>query len=80
MVVQTNDPALTAVIATDCRISSLFFPNNMRVPVEVTEERIDADLDIQPVMEDLLTRIGDMWVPWAEFEEYPDNMLDQFIN
>ncbi|MFM7981099.1 MAG: hypothetical protein ACKPKO_17450, partial [Candidatus Fonsibacter sp.] len=58
----------------------LLFPNNMRVPMEVTEERIDADLEMQPVLEDLLTRIGEMWVPWAEFQENPDNMLVRLRN
>ena len=35
--------------------------------MEVTEERIDADPEMQPVLEDLLTRFSNMWVPWAEF-------------
>ena len=80
MVAQTNDPALTAVVAIACRILGIFFRNDMRVPVEVAEERIDADPEMQPVLEDLRTRIGDVWVPCAEFEEHSDNMLDQLLN
>ena len=77
MVVRTADPALTAVIAAACRILGL--SNNMQV--EVTEERIDADPDMQTELEDLLTRLGDMWVPWAVFEGHHSNkVLDNFIN
>jgi hypothetical protein len=42
----TNDPALTATVAAACRILGLHFPGNM--PVDVTEERIDANLEMQP--------------------------------
>ncbi|MFM7987015.1 MAG: hypothetical protein ACKPKO_47645, partial [Candidatus Fonsibacter sp.] len=80
MLVHTNDPALTAVVATACRILGLFFPHSMRVPVEVTEERIDAGPEMRPVLEDLLTRIGDMWVHLAEFEEYLHNVMEQLLN
>ena len=65
LVVRTNDPYLTAVFATACRLLGLHFPGN--IPVEVTEERIDADPETQPVVEDLLARFSNMWVPWAEF-------------
>ena len=78
MVVRTTDLALTAAVATACR--SLGLSNNMQ-QLEVTEERIDADPEMQPELEDLLTRLGDMLVPWAEFEEHPANMvLGHLIN
>ncbi|MFM7982379.1 MAG: hypothetical protein ACKPKO_23970 [Candidatus Fonsibacter sp.] len=48
--------------------------------MEVTEERVDADPDMQPTLEEWLTRLEDMWVIWAEFEAHPDNMLDQLLN
>ncbi len=50
MVVRTNDPALTAAVATTCRILGLSFPGNK--PVEVTEDRIDADAERQRALED----------------------------
>ncbi|MFM7988517.1 MAG: hypothetical protein ACKPKO_55310, partial [Candidatus Fonsibacter sp.] len=56
-------------------ILGLFFPTNMHVAVEVTAERIDADPGMQPALEDLLTRLGDMWVPWAKFEGHPSNIV-----
>ena len=62
---RTNDPYLTAVFATACRLLGLHFPGN--IPVEVTKERIDADPEMQPVLEDVLTRFSHMWGPWAEF-------------
>ncbi|MFM7980486.1 MAG: hypothetical protein ACKPKO_14325, partial [Candidatus Fonsibacter sp.] len=40
--------------------------------MEVTEERIDADPEIQPALEGLLTRIGDTWVHWADVEAHID--------
>ncbi|MFM7980654.1 MAG: hypothetical protein ACKPKO_15175, partial [Candidatus Fonsibacter sp.] len=52
--------------------------NNMQV--EVTEERIDADPEMQPELEDLLTRLGDMWVPWAELGGQPSNMAADHLN
>ena len=58
---RTNDPALTAVVATACRILCLHLHGN--IPVEVTEERIDADPEMQPVLEDSLTRFSNMWAP-----------------
>ena len=58
---RTIDPALTAVVATARRTLGLHFPGN--IPVEVTAERIDADPEMQPVLEDLLTRFSNMWVP-----------------
>ena len=59
LVVRTNDPALTVAVATVCRILGLHFPGN--IPVELTvEERIDADPEMQPVL-NLLT-----WLPWPE--------------
>ena len=64
MVVLTNEPAQTATVATACRVLGLNFPGNM--PLEVTEERIDADPRMQPTLEVLLTRLSKMWVPWAE--------------
>ncbi len=77
MVVRTTDPALTAAVATACRILGLL--NNMQV--EVTEERIDADPEMQPELEDLLTCLGDMWEPWGEFEGHPSNIvLDHLVS
>jgi hypothetical protein len=76
MVVRTNDPALTAAVATACRILSLNFSDDMAV--EVTSERIVAEAAMQPALEDLLTRIGNMWVPWAEMPQ-PHGMLDELI-
>ena len=64
MIVMTNDPALTAVVAAACRLLGLNFPGDM--PAEVTEERIDADPEMQPDLEDLLTRTSNRWLPWAE--------------
>ena len=61
MVVMTNDPALTAAVATACRILGLNFPNKR--PVEMTEYRIDAEAERQTTLEDLLSRIGNMWQP-----------------
>jgi hypothetical protein len=77
MVVRTNDPALTAAVATACRILSLNFSDDMAV--EVTSERIVAEAAMQPALEDLLTRIGNMWVPWAEMPQ-PHGMLEELIS
>ncbi|MFM7983709.1 MAG: hypothetical protein ACKPKO_30740, partial [Candidatus Fonsibacter sp.] len=60
---RTNDPALTVVVATAWRILGLSFPGNKLV--EVTEEWIDAGAEMQTAL-DLLSRIGNMLVPWAE--------------
>ena len=78
MVVRTNDPALTAAVATACRILGLSFPGNK--PVEVTEDRIDADAEMQTTLEDLLSRIGNMWVPWADLATQPNQMLDRLLH
>ena len=78
LVVRTNDPALTAIVAAACRILGLGFPGNM--PVEVTEERIDADPEMLPTLEDLLTRLNNMWVPWAKLATpQHHNMLDRLL-
>ena len=61
---RTNDRSLTSTVAPACRSLGLNVPNNM--PVEATEERIDADPDIQPTRNDLLTRINNVWVPGGD--------------
>ena len=46
----------------------------------MTEERIDAGPAKQPALEDLLTRINNVWVRWAELAApQPQNMLGQLI-
>ena len=63
----------SAVVGTACRILGLSFAGNK--PVEVTEDRIDADAEMQTAFEDLLSRIGNTWVPLAELATQPNRML-----
>ncbi|MFM7984690.1 MAG: hypothetical protein ACKPKO_35745, partial [Candidatus Fonsibacter sp.] len=78
MVVQTNDLALTAVVPMACLILGLKLPGNKLV--EVMEERIDADAEMQPDLDDLLSRIGNMWVPWADLATQPNQILDWLLH
>ena len=75
MVVRTKDPALTAAVATACRILGLNFPGN--VPCEVVAELIESDSQEASILHDLLARIGLMWLPWVGHE--PPQLLDKII-
>ena len=78
MVVRTNDPALTAAVDTACRILGLNFPGNK--PVNVKGYRSDTDAEMQTTLEDLLSRIGNMWVVWADLPTKLHKMLDRLLH
>ena len=78
MVMTTKDTALSAVVATVCRILGLNLPHSELV--EVTEDRVDADAVMQTTLKNLLSRIGNMWVPWADLTTQPNQMLDRLLH
>ena len=67
--VRTEDPALTAAVVTACRVLGMTFPNADPASWELGSDRIDAR-DWQPVLDDLLVRLINMWETWEGAEPH----------
>jgi len=77
MVVRTRGVELTAAAAVACQLLGRFFPGE--APVHVTTDRIEIGEEPweQDTMQELVSHISSMWVPWGDVARCRNGVWDK---